>query len=222
MRILLVLPWDLDHGRYRSKFSALVSYQPLTLATLASLVPKELNAEIDVLDEMVQKNKKAKKHYDIVAISFVTSESRRAYELAKMYKERGSYVVFGGYHTTFMPNEAKKHADTIIIGAAEIAFPMFLKDFKRGKPKRVYEYQNIKPCDIGVPNRDILPKRKYVKFPTIIASRGCPNNCEFCAISKMWKCEGREVGKVIDEIKGLKSKNMIFFDPNFFGNREYV
>lgn len=224
MKILLIQPWHKSDNSYRSKYSFLISYAPLTLATLAALIPKELNAEVDVCDEMVDKiDKYIKKDYDLVAITLQTSAAIKSYELAKIFKDKGSYVVMGGYHPTYMPDEALEHADTVIVGAAEYAWPRFLKDFKKNKPKRLYDIQGVKGKDIVPPDRSVIPKRKYLKYPAVLANRGCPNHCDFCVISEMWRsCNPRPIKNVIEEIKSLNSKMIIFFDPNFFAIRDYA
>ncbi len=220
MKILLLLPWEKDYKAYRDKFSNLLTYPPLTLAALAALIPQELGAEIDVCDEMAQ-SFSYDKAYDIVAISFVTPSSLRAYKIAAKFKEKGSYIVFGGYHTTFMPEEAAEHADTIIVGAAEKSLPQFLRDFSEGKPKARYEL-SLEPGDYVIPRRDLLPRRGYLNVPCVVANRGCPNKCEFCAISAMNPPCPRSVANVIDEIKAMNTKRLIFFDPNFFYNKQYA
>lgn len=222
MNILLVQPWSQEDGSYRSKLSCLISYAPLTLATLKALIPKELEAETDVCDEIVGDVRRCKKQYDIVAITFQTSVAVRAYEIARHFKERGSYIVMGGYHPTYMKEEALNHADTVIVGAGEYSWPKFLLDYKEGTPEKIYDMQNVKGEDIVAPDRSVIPRRKYFKLPAVLANRGCPNSCDFCVISDMWrKCGVRPVEDVIEEIKGLKSKNIIFFDPNFFAIRSY-
>ena len=221
MKILLLLPWEKDYIAYRDKFSNLLTYAPITLVTLAGLVPPELNAEIEICDEMVQKLD-YNKNYDIVAISFVTSSSIRAYEIAKKFKEKGSYIVFGGYHTTFMPEEASKYADTIIIGQGEKSFPQFLLDYAKGEPENQYKMTCVMASDYKIPRRDLLPKRGYLNVPCVIANSGCSNKCEFCAMSAVNPPNPRLIGDVINEIKTLNSKRIIFFDPNFFQDRQYA
>ncbi len=221
MKILLLLPWEKNYKAYRDKFSNLLTYAPLTLVTLAALIPPELNAEIELCDEMVQ-SCDYKKNYDIVAISFVTPSSKRAYAIAKKFKAKGSYIVFGGYHTTFMPQEALLYADTIIIGSAESSFPEFLLDYSQGKAKKEYENPCISVNKSVIPRRDLLPKRGYLNVPCMIANPGCPNKCEFCAISAMNPPNPRPIANVIREIKSMNTKRVIFFDPNFFQNRPYA
>ena len=222
MKILLVQPWSTSDHSYRSKLACLISYAPLTLATLKALVPKDLGAEVDVCDEIAGDAKRCKKHYDIVAITFQTSAAVRAYEIAAHFKEKGSYIVMGGYHPTYMREEAMAYADTVIVGAGEYAWPAFLRDFKMDRPKKLYDIQNVRGEDIVSPDRSVIPRRKYYKSPAVLANRGCPNHCDFCVISDMWrKCGARPVKDVIEEIRGLKSRNVIFFDPNFFAIRSY-
>ena len=222
MNVLLVMPWDKRHHRYKGILSMFVSYPPLTLPTIAALIPEELNANIEIYDEITGYKKHFKKKYDVVFISAMSCSCDRAYELAEFFKREGSYIVMGGYHATFMPEEVSKHADTVIKGLAEKAVPQFFKDYLKNKPKKIYDMQNIEPDDYKIPRRDLLPKFKYAPTPTIIANRGCTNNCGFCAISKLNINQPRKVSSVIEELKGLKKKLVIFFDPNFFCNRKYA
>lgn len=219
MRILLISPWDKGRRRYRSRLSFLISYPPLTLPTLAALVPPELSAEILVYDEISDK-KPPQGPFDLVAITVITSESLRAYELADYYRESNAFVVLGGYHVTFLPEEALEHGDAVVTGEGLIAWPKLLREFAKGElTGRIYddgdEEADVKP----IPRRDVLKSRSYAPVDTVIASRGCPNNCMFCAIRKMGEHSRRPVDEVINELRGLKRKFVIFYDPNFFADR---
>lgn len=217
------MPWDKSHKRYKNLFSRFTAYAPLTLPTLAGLIPKESDIIVHACDEMVEDGEKyLNNKYDVVMMSFITCSSNRAYELSKSFREKGSYIVFGGYHTTFMPDEAKEYADTIIIGEGEISIPKFINDFRNNRAEKVYHYPNIQESDRKRPDRSVLKKHKYSNVPTILANKGCPNNCEFCAISKMANRVPRCIADVIDEMKSLKKRKFIFFDPNFLGNKKYA
>ena len=221
MKILLLLPWETDYKAYRDKFSTKLTYAPITLVALAAMIPAELNAQIDICDEMVQ-SFSYDTPYDIVVFSFVTSSAVRAYQIAGKFRNKGAHIVFGGYHTSFMPDEAAQHADTIIVGAAEKAFPQFLRDFANKVPQSRYEMRNITSDDCVIPRRDLLPKKGYLNVPCVVANRGCPNRCEFCAISALNEPCMRPVSDVIDEIAALKTKRLLFFDPNFFYDKAYA
>jgi radical SAM superfamily enzyme YgiQ (UPF0313 family) len=222
MKILFILPFDNTYRR-RGAFTRLISYAPLSLPTLAALVPESLHAEIKIVDEGVDKPI-TEGEFDIVAISCVTSSANRAYELCRYWKNKGGYTVLGGVHPTLMTDEACNHSDSVIKGIGENTFPRFLNDFINGSPKKLYVSE--KTCgymSMPVPRRDLISK-KYMSIPTVIASRGCRNHCTFCSIPKLYGKDGfsRPVGEFIDEIKMIGKKNFIFLDPSITSDREYA
>ena len=54
------------------------------------------------------------------------------------YRARGVPVVMGGYHPTFLPDEALEHADAVVIGDAEGVWERLLEDFRAGRLQRRY------------------------------------------------------------------------------------
>lgn len=225
MKILFLTPYD-NNYRYRSAFSKSLSYMPLTMPYLAALTPEEYHAEFRAVDEGVQKvNYEKMDAYDIVAITAVTSSVKRGYELAELFRRKGSYIVMGGHHVTLLPDEAAQHADTVLTGPADRVWREFIADFANGAPKKRYDGQ---PCDIGtvnvIPRRDLMAKRKYIGVPTVIANFGCTNKCEFCVINSFWggRHTARKVEDVIDEIRSLGKKRILFLDPSPTSNRVYA
>src|ERR1700738_3858365 len=99
--------------RKRGIFSKALRYAPLTLTTLAALVPEELNAEITIQDEGVQP-------LDLdfpprlVGIPAITRRALRAYEIPARLRAKGHTVVIGGVHATLLPDEAAPHADALV------------------------------------------------------------------------------------------------------------
>jgi len=137
MKIALISP---KGPLYRGKgglFKKSLRYQPLTLTTLAALVPDELNATIELIDEGIGEVPE-KLDADIVGITVITGNAKRSYELAQRLRAQGIHVVLGGPHVTLMPQEASEHADTICVGYAEETWPQMLRDFANGKIERSY------------------------------------------------------------------------------------
>jgi radical SAM superfamily enzyme YgiQ (UPF0313 family) len=224
MNILLILPYDGTY-RFRGGFRRSLSYAPLSLATLAALVPPDLHASIAIIDEGVQRPVVPAAGYDIVGISCVASSSPRAYELAKAFRSLGSIVVLGGAHPTLNPGEASVQADAVVIGPAFGAWPDIVRAIASKETlRKIYkgEFPNGQP--LPVPARHLLPKRRYLGIPTVIATQGCVNRCGFCSIHQLWKgaAYSRPVGDVIDEIAAMGSKSILFLDPNIIADRTYA
>ncbi len=224
MRIMLLNPSDSTYNNKGGAFKKTLSYASLTQTTLASLVPEELNAEIKILDEGVEEFKDFG-NADLVGISAITASAYRAYELADLARSQGRTVVLGGVHPTLMPEEASAHCDTLVTGFAEEVWPQLLLDFKEGKIGKLYNgKQNIDLSHLPVPARNLLKKGAYLGIKTIQASRGCTNMCDFCCIPVAWgrKHHHRPVDEVIDEIKSLKTGQVLFLDPSPVEDRVYA
>lgn len=222
MKLLMIHVWNGTERAYRGRFSSMLSYPSLTLAVIYSLIPKDAFERIDVIDENSQRVDYDRDKYDIVMLSFETSSSIAAYRHCEEFKKRGAYTVCGGYHATALPDEVAEHCDTVISGPAEISVPEFIRDFLNGCPKKLYRNFDVCPADFPIPARDKITGKKKLKIPAITANRGCKNRCSYCSMGMMWKSSPRPAEKVAEEIKGLNTKMLIFYDPNFFGDREYA
>src|SRR5882724_5675820 len=108
-------------------------YAPLTLTTLASLVPAEIAASVRITDEGVDEIDPNRIEADLVGITAITGTAPRAYEIARQLRQRGIAVVIGGVHPTLMPEETMRHADSTVVGYAEESWPQLLRDFVAGR-----------------------------------------------------------------------------------------
>ena len=101
---------------------------PLTLEQLYAITPEE--HEVEIIDERIGKKINYDNHYDLVGITAFTAYIDRAYEIAENFKKRGTKVVLGGYHPSALPEEAKQHADSVVVGETEYTWPQLLNDVK--------------------------------------------------------------------------------------------
>ncbi len=141
---------------------------------------------------------------DLVAISLMTSQANRAYEIADAYRTRGIPVVLGGVHVSLMPEEAALHADAIVIGEAEHTWPEVLRDFRAGELKPRYSCTN--PADdIPLPRWGIFDRSVYLPMNSLQVSRGCPVNCEMCSVPQTYGTEFRmaDTKKILGDISKL-------------------
>ena len=134
MRIVLISPKGPLYRHRGGIFGKSLRYMPLTLPTLAALVPQELGAQVKCYDEGIM-DVPLDLEADIVGLTVITGTSSRAYELAAHFRKRGIKVVLGGPHVTLIPDEAQEHADAIVVGYAEEEWPKLLKDFAAGEMK---------------------------------------------------------------------------------------
>ena len=78
--------------------------------------------------------------------------------------------------------------------------------------------------DMAVPRRELLDREMYSVLATIQATRGCPNNCDYCTVSnffgRSYRC--RPVGEVVAEIKSLPDKKWMFLDDNLVAKVNYA
>ena len=215
MKILLVMPHPNPKRSFFSKFQ----YPSLTLQQIAGITPREHTVEL--VDERYE-DIDFDKHYDLVGISCLTYNSLRGYEISKQFRKKGIPVVFGGYHASLIPEEAKQHADSIVIGEAELTWPQLLKDYQNGNMKKIYRNDRvIKAEEIPPARHDV---GSYTFWESIQVSRGCPTGCEFCAMNvvegKVFR--GRPIEDVINEMKKIHAKRIFFADASLTINPKYA
>lgn len=194
---------------------------PLALPLLAALTPD--NYKIKIIDEDISS---VPKNFDpdIVGISMITSNSDRGYELARNYRERGAKVVLGGPYPSFRVDEGKDHADSIVVGEAESLWKEVLKDFENNDLKPVYyTEERVDFSASPIPRWDLVKTNKMFSI-NVQASRGCPFECEFCLTTQLFgrKVRRRNIDDVVEEIKQLPKKNILFTDENFTINKNYA
>jgi len=194
---------------------------PLALPTVAGLTPDHY--EIRIFDEDIE-TLPLHKIPDIVGITTLAATITRAYELGDHYRSKGVKVVFGGPYASFMTEEALQHADSIVAGEAEGLWEECLQDFERGEMKPVYRTDECRPYKKQKPPRWDLIKTKKIFQVAVQTSRGCPFNCDFCLVSKMFgrKMRYREIENVVEEIRAAPSKYIFFVDDNLTIHKKYA
>jgi radical SAM superfamily enzyme YgiQ (UPF0313 family) len=160
---------------------------------------------------------------DLIGISFMTYNAPRAYEIADRFRQRGKPVIFGGFHPTFLPNEAIKHADAVCIGEAEYNVPRMMRDFAAGRLKQFYRSGLVDLSGLPVADRDLIRKQAYITPDVLQATRGCPNACKFCSIAAFHRrtIRTRPVEEVLEELRAL-GRHVVFMDDNIIGDRDYA
>jgi len=180
MKLLLITASSGQIKRIRK--SRVIAFQQLTMPYLAALTPCHWKVEhIDEEVEEIDFDREA----SLVGITFHTPSAAHAYNIAARFRSRGVTVVLGGPHVTLMPEEAANYADVIFVGEAEQIWPQFLKEFEQGIYNNHYELAEPPSLDqIPSPKKELFHRRDY-SSGIVCATRGCPNSCEFCTITRL-------------------------------------
>ncbi|MCB1018828.1 MAG: B12-binding domain-containing radical SAM protein, partial [Acidobacteria bacterium] len=159
---------------------------------------------------------------DVVGIGIHTGNALRGYELGRMARERGAYVVYGGIHATLFPEEAFEHGDaqTVVKGDGDEVWPMLLQAIEKGTAERLYEGGRLDADRFRPARWDLLPADRYM-MASVQTVRGCPKHCSFCSV---WRTDGqkprqRASDAVIREIVDLRRQGFRFVllaDDNFY------
>ena len=221
MKIKIICPrWP--EGSLWRHFSFRFPY--LNLTTLAALTPREI--EVILEDENVQEVNFDDRP-DLVAISIMTPLAKRGYAIADRFRKLSVPVILGGFHATWMPEEAGEHADAVVLGEAEESWPRLIEDFKHRTLQKFYRPDGRPDLKgLPLPRRDLLKKGAYFFTNTMQVSRGCPFQCSFCSVTAFFGHTYRL--RPLDEVKRevellLRKTNFIFFvDDNIIGHPPYA
>jgi radical SAM superfamily enzyme YgiQ (UPF0313 family) len=198
-------------------------FPPLGLATLAGYLREE--DEVTIVDEHVERLR-IDDEPNLVVIQVYITSARRSYEIADIYRKRGAYVCLGGLHVTSLPEEAALHADSIFLGPGEDSWPQFLEDYRNGVAQKVYRSRERTLAALPPIRRDLIKRRLYLVPNSIVVSRGCPHQCDFCYVKSFFG-QGRHfytqtVDAALAEIDRLPGRHVYFLDDHLFGNPRFA
>lgn len=198
------------------------------------MVSDRLKVLFDAKERLVGEVKD--KNPDLVAFSTVTHNYLWACSFAEMIKkELDVPIIFGGIHTTSVPENAmkKEYIDYVLVGEGEDAFLEFVDKMDKGEP--VHNVPNIwcrkngevisNPVRPLRTDLDALPypdKELFFDISPVLADEYrivtlrnyCPYHCSFCSsniVKRMYENKGffkrrRSVDNTIGELKLMKEK----------------
>jgi radical SAM superfamily enzyme YgiQ (UPF0313 family) len=151
---------------------------------------------------------------DLVAISTFSAQVFEAYAIADRLRRNGVRVAMGGLHVTVQPEEAAAHADFVVVGEGENAWPEVVRAAERNEAPRIFRAADFDPVDVQrlpVPRFDLLGDRPYNRF-TVQTSRGCPWRCDFCA-SNVMLGQGYRKRRVADVVRDIRAIQRVRAQP---------
>ncbi len=240
--LLVVPPYP---GVYSSKAINTPEYSapPLGVAYIAAILKNndytvsifDMHINSLCIEDIIKEYRKS--NPPIVAITATTPTFPNAIRILKLLKawDETIVTVIGGPHATSLPEECimSDAVDYVVIGEGEVTIleltNAILKNKKnlqqvngivykdaKGKIVSTEPQPRIKDLDIlPFPARELLDIESYYQKGSIVSSRGCPYNCNYCACSVIAGHTYRvhSTDYVLDEIEYLiKEYDFKYFD----------
>ena len=184
---------------------------------------------------------------DVVGLSTMTCSYPSALVIAEMVKKvTNAKLIVGGVHATTLPDEvaSNQYVDFVVRGEAEVSLAQLLEHIEKG----------TEPCDVAgityrkggrtvstpdaclIENLSTLPlpdietvvfpgRYSSTSFSTILAGRGCPARCHFCANHVLWRKRHRmrSIDSIYEEVLWKVKrygKTIDFGDDNLMVSRK--
>lgn len=214
MRVHLINPSDVAFG--------VGVITPRWLYVLAAATPAQYGDPIITDETLESYNPDHIQSGDVVGVGIHTANAYRGYQVGRVLRERGAWVIFGGIHATLYPEEAHElgGAHAVVKGDGDIVWRNALADCARGAPQRIYEGGRVSAEQFLPARWDLTPPKKYM-WASVQTIRGCPKHCSFCSV---WRTDGqrprqRPSDPVLQEIVQLRRMGYRFIalaDDNFY------
>jgi radical SAM superfamily enzyme YgiQ (UPF0313 family) len=187
---------------------------PLLGPVYLGTILKKRGHEVAVYNENIYRPDYARLDADLVGISILTSTAKRGYEIARKFpKEK---VIMGGVHASLLPQEALQCARQVVVGEAEEVIVDMAEDrlgdaVVYGRP--VHDLNSLPAPDFSL----IKGYRSSFAIMPVSTSRGCPFDCTFCSVTKMFgrAYRFRSAENVMQELLSRGPKRFFFCDDNF-------
>lgn len=214
MKVLLVSP---PFGEKGQKSKGLPIAPPV-LEYLGGLT-RQQRPDVDV--KLCDANKEgfdpAKVEADLVGFTVLTPQAPWAYRMSAALRQRGIRVVLGGIHVRACPDEARAHADAIVVGEAESVWGTLLDDAAARRLQPVYRCEFPTLQGLPRPLTGVLPNG--YPFGAFFTARGCPQRCTFCSVHEFFggRIRFRPIDEVVAEVAASPRRLFWNIDDNVWG-----
>ncbi|MFC1953264.1 B12-binding domain-containing radical SAM protein [Chloroflexota bacterium] len=223
------------------------TWEALGIGYLVAYLKKHFsgNLKIDFYSGFYDSDEKiinAAKGADIIGFSCTSPQYKHAFNLAKQIKTKNNWIVFGGVHSTALPQKVLEEncIDAVVIGEGEQAFLTLVKDVNQGINISHRKYQTTYISDVNdfpFPDRRAIKNERNLaqayqdeglRITSVLSSRGCPFHCSFCCSHNLWQNQTRfrSSSNILNEVEELVRdwdvQFLKFSDDTFTTNKQNV
>ena len=199
------------------------AFPPLGLLTVAAMFPPEY--DLRVVDMNVTPLEESDLEWaDLVFTSTMIVQRESLRTVIGRCNRAGVPVVAGGPYPTSFHDEIQG-VDHFVLDEVEETFGDFLRDLESGTANAMYrEPRKPDMTRTPVPRFDLIDTKNYHSM-CVQFSRGCPFDCEFCDITKLYGRVARTKSpdQMVDEFEALYRLGwrgrLFLVDDNFIGNQ---
>ncbi|MBD3320745.1 MAG: radical SAM protein [Chitinivibrionales bacterium] len=165
---------------------------------------------------------------DVYCLSALTVSANRAkllaYQIKKVYPE--SRVIVGGIHASLVPEDFVEVADTVVTGEAEGNIVDIIERDHEEKIIGGRPIDNIE--NLPLVEYSLLEGVESMAIIPVMTSRGCPFDCNFCTVTKIFgkKFRMQSAERIVREIRHalryFTTRDIFFYDDNFTANRNRI
>jgi anaerobic magnesium-protoporphyrin IX monomethyl ester cyclase len=236
-----------------SNDDSIFRFPPLGLGYIAAYL-KKYNISVDLVDCTFLSERQALKRIkrsnpEIIGIYSMFSMKNKAIQMAKILRENCELLVAGGPLPTTKPEDFLQNFDVAVIGEGEETMLELVHcvetnsnlfgvkgiAYKENSKIRINpSRQFIQNLDsIPFPTRELFDNQAYKNYyakkfgytiTSMITSRGCPFNCDFCSRPVFGnQLRTRSAANIVDEMEALQAlryDRIWFADDCFTLNRE--
>ncbi|HVP19155.1 MAG TPA: radical SAM protein [Spirochaetia bacterium] len=167
---------------------------------------------------------------DAVGITAITHTANRAYRIADAVRAASprTRIIMGGAHPSALPDEALQHADQVVTGEGESVVRDVFEGRRRERivPGPRVDIDTVPMVDLSL-LQGVRARRGKPDLPIapMMASRGCPYDCVFCSVTKMFgrRYRVRNSDLVLEEVLRRHGEGFrwgFFYDDNFAASPE--
>jgi radical SAM superfamily enzyme YgiQ (UPF0313 family) len=218
-RILFIEPAGATSNIF-SRFMSIPLLGPLYLATIA----KNAGYDVSIFNENIAGRPVRSAELeavDLLCVSCITATVERGKLIASQYRNaraalrRPSRAIIGGIHASMLPQDVASSFDQIVIGEAEVILLDLIENAVDGP---VVSGERLEDLDsLPFPDYSLMGDFGKRRLRPVMTSRGCPFNCNFCSVTKMFgnAYRAQSPRRVLSEIMRLPPGTVFFVDDNF-------